>query len=56
MIGWDDEHIFGMRQNYNQIYIPDRISLTEWKVSTLLQMVYMGSFCSYNEVPNQAFW
>ena len=37
------------------IYIPDRISLTEWKVSTLLQMVYIGSFCSYNKTPNQAF-
>ena len=35
--------------------IPDRISLTEWKVSTLLQMVYIGSFCSYKKTPNQAF-
>ena len=37
------------------IYIPDRISLTEWKVSTLLQMVYIGSFCSYKKTRNQAF-
>ena len=37
------------------IYIPERISLTESKVSTLVQMVYMGSFCSYNDVPNQVF-
>ena len=35
--------------------IPDRISLTEWKVSTLLQMVYIGSFCSCKKTPNQAF-
>ena len=37
------------------VWIPDRISLTEWKVSTLLQMVYIGSFCSYKKTPNQAF-
>ena len=34
---------------------PVQISLTERKGSTLVQMVYMGPFCSYNDVPNQAF-